>query len=380
MGDANKQKKEKRNNVIKKIIDISLALAIAGAAIYGVRAVVNDFSDIDRTPQNNSQSASTSTDNSSPNPNAVIYVTEMKDNDEIHSGSLILVNNKTKYTGNEKTLISMYDVKESDGTEDYLVMNTDVKLRVDAATELNKMIKDFAKETGKKDIIVDGGYRSVEYQQELYDAAEDKSTAAEPGTSDYHTGYSIDLGISAEDGSMTDFTAEGDYGWFEKNCYKYGFVIRFPEGKKDITGYDYRPWHFRYVGHSHAYYMQKNNLCLEEYLEKLKTFEYTQTHLVFNDDNGNEYETYYYPIDQTGSTTILAVPSANYEISGNNSDGFIISYQTNISVPEVQTSTESATKAASPSDNAGTEAAVSEDTANSETESTEIESSEENPE
>lgn len=351
MSDVKKQKKEKRNNIIKRIVDITLALAIAGGAIYGIRAVVDDFSDIDRTPKNSTQSVSTSTTDTPPDPNAIIYVAETKDNEDIHSGSLILVNKQIKYTGNEKTLVSMYDVKESDGTEDYLVMNTDVKLRIDAASELNRMIKDFAKETGKKDIIVDGGYRSVEYQQELYDAAEDKSAAAEPGTSDYHTGYSIDLGISAEDGSMVDFTTDGDYGWFEKNCYKYGFVLRFPEGKKDITGYDYRPWHFRYVGYSHAYYMHKNNLCLEEYLEKLKNFEYTQTHLVFNDDNGNEYETYYYPIDQAASTTILAVPSANYEISGNNSDGFIITYKSDSSSSESQAAAEPTAEAAASENN-----------------------------
>ncbi len=368
MGDI---KKQKRNNVIKKIVDITLALAVAGGAIYGIRTVMNDFSDIDRKPQSSNGSLSSS-ETETPDANAVIYVTEMADNEGIYSGPLIVVNNETEYKGNEKNLISMYDVKQADGTEDYLVMSADVKVRTDASSELNKMIKAFASETGNKDIIVDGGYRSVEFQQELYDAAEDKSAAAEPGTSDYHTGYSIDLGISAEDGSMSDFTAEGDYAWFEKNCYKYGFILRFPDGKKDITGYDYRPWHFRYVGKAHAYYMHTNKLCLEEYVEKLKDFEYTKTHLIFKDDSGNEYETYYYPADMTSSTSILAVPNAGYEISGNNTDGFIITFRLNSAPAETQTTTKHETDATAAETEVSEEEAVESETDNENAESEEI--------
>ena len=325
---GNNKKKETRSRVIKKIIDISLALIIAGGAVYAVRTVTNDFSDINRTAEKDDSAVVTS-ETVKPDENAIIYVTEVMDNEIMNSGSLIVVNGQTEYKGKGDNLVSVYDVLQADGTDSYMVMDADVKLKRDAATALNDMVKAFAAETGKKDIIVDGGYRSVDYQQELYDAAEDKSAAAKPGFSDYHTGFSIDLGISAEDGTMEDFTGSGDYSWFKENCSKYGFVVRFPEGKKDVTGYDYRPWHFRYVGVPHAYYMQTNNLCLEEYVDKLKNFEYTQTHLVFKNDAGNEYEVYYYPVDPSGSQTIVAVPNSEYQVSGNNKDGFIVSFKMN---------------------------------------------------
>ncbi len=325
MGDNKTIKnKEAKSKVIRRIIDITLAAALVVAVVYTIKAVTNDFSDINRIKEESESTISTSQAELPSNDGAMIYVTDMADNSEIHSGSLIVVNSELEYKGKEGTLVSMYDLLQDDGTTVYTVMSSDVRLKIDAATALNKMVKAFASETGKNDIIVDGGYRSVEYQQELYDAAEDKSTAAKPGFSDYHTGYSIDFMIDNSDGG--DFTGEGDYGWFEKNCYKYGYILRFPDGKKDFTGYDYRPWHFRYVGKAPAYYMNKNNLCLEEYVEKLKNYEYTKTHLTFTDDNGNEYETYYYPMDKSVSTTVLAIPNTEYQMSGNNTDGFIVTF------------------------------------------------------
>lgn len=71
-----------------------------------------------------------------------------------------------------------------------------------------------------------------------------------------------------EEGNSLDFDGTGDYKWFAENGYKYGYVVRFPEDKTQQTGLDYRPWHFRYVGIPHAYYMTQNNLCLEEYVER----------------------------------------------------------------------------------------------------------------
>ncbi|MGN0614160.1 MAG: D-alanyl-D-alanine carboxypeptidase family protein, partial [Porcipelethomonas sp.] len=210
---------------------------------------------------------------------------------------------------------------------------------------------------GHDDMVVSGGYRSVEEQQEIYSSAEDPAATAKPGFSDYQTGYSVDFGVADEDGTVKDFTGLDDYSWFEKNCYRYGFVLRYPDGKKDYTGYDYRPWHFRYVGKAHAFYMYKNNLCLEEYIEKLKTFEYTQTHLIFSDDNGNEYETYYYPIDNTATSTILAVPDKEYELSGNNSDGYIITFLVG-SAAEEETQPEAEAGQAAQTTAAGTSAAT----------------------
>lgn len=333
MGDNKTKKSGDKSYIIKRIIDLVLAAILVIGVIFGIKAVTGDFSDIDRKDIEGENDQIQSSNLSAPQQGTIIYATEMMDNDIVNSGSLIVVNDKVEYKGNEDDLVSMYDIRESDGTKSYDVMSADVRLRKDAASALNDMVKAFASETNHDDIVIDGGYRSVKYQQELYDDAEDKSTAAKPGFSDYHTGYSIDFGIGNEEGMVDDFEGKDDYSWFEKNCYRYGFILRYPDGKKDKTGFDYRPWHFRYVGTEHAYYMYKNNLCLEEYIDKLKNYEYTKSTLTFSDDNGKEYEVYYYPADTSTSFTMVAVPSEmKYNVSGNNSDGFIICFDKNQTV------------------------------------------------
>ncbi len=328
MGDTKTKQEGKKNYIIRRLIDLALAVILIIAVIFGIKKLTNDFTDIKKTTSENEEIVSSGIDK--PSSDSTIYVTEMSDNDNVNLGPLIVVNNDVEYKGNEDNLVSMYDIKETDGTESYTVMSADVKLRKEAAEALNDMVKAFESETNHADLVIDGGYRSISLQQELYDAAEDKSAAAKPGFSDYHTGYSIDFGISADDGTVSDFNGKGDYSWFEKNCYRYGYILRYPDNKKDKTGFDYRPWHFRYVGKPHAYYIVKNNLCLEEYLEKIKACDYTGTHLNFSDDNGNEYEVYYYQADTSSTFTMIAVPSeTECEISGNNTDGFIVCFNKN---------------------------------------------------
>lgn len=118
------------------------------------------------------------------------------------------------------------------------------------------------------DIYIASGYRSYYYQQNVYnrycetDPPEVVDTySARPGYSEHQSGYAFDL--NSIDDSFSD-TPEGQ--WVAENCYKYGFIIRFPKGKEDITGYQYESWHLRYVGVDIATYIYENNLCLEEYL------------------------------------------------------------------------------------------------------------------
>lgn len=112
------------------------------------------------------------------------------------------------------------------------------------------------------------GFRSYETQKGLYQryvnnygqAAADRFSAM-PGKSEHQTGLAFDLGW-VDDSYGT--TAEGK--WLAENCYKYGFIIRYPEGKEEITGYMYEPWHVRYLGNPLATDVYNSGLCLEEYL------------------------------------------------------------------------------------------------------------------
>ena len=325
-----KTKQEGRNvYIIKRTIDVVFAIALVIAIILLIRSVTGDMTDI-KPPKggNNEIEVSDNALEKVDKRGDMIFSTELMDEDDIYNGSLILVNNDNEYKGNNDDLVSVYDIKDEDGTDSYTVMSADVKLKSDAAKALNDMVKAFAKETGRDDIVVDGGYRSKEEQQELFNAAEDKSAAAKPGFSDYHAGLSIDFGLSGADGMVEDFDGTGDYAWFEKNSYKYGFILRYPDGKKDLTGYDYRPWHFRYVGKEHAYYMMKNGLCLEEYVEKVREYTYEKDHLTFQDDDNNYYEIYYFPQDtENKDMTMVAVPSGlPFNVSGDNKGGYIISF------------------------------------------------------
>lgn len=117
-------------------------------------------------------------------------------------------------------------------------------------------------------IYIASGYRSYYYQVNVYnryceyDPPEVVDTySARPGFSEHQSGYAFDL--NTIDDSFAD-TPEGK--WVDQNCYKYGFIIRFPKDKEDITGYQYESWHLRYVGVDVATYIHENNLCLEEYL------------------------------------------------------------------------------------------------------------------
>lgn len=113
------------------------------------------------------------------------------------------------------------------------------------------------------------GYRSYKSQKKTYD--ERVKTAgtkladayvAKPGYSEHQTGLCMD--ITNEGKYFVKGTAEAD--WLDENCYKYGFIIRYPYGKKNITGIEYEPWHIRYVGKNAAKYIHDNGITLEEYL------------------------------------------------------------------------------------------------------------------
>lgn len=117
-------------------------------------------------------------------------------------------------------------------------------------------------------------YRSIKYQTEVYnrylkrDPQEVVDTySSRPGFSEHHTGRTIDLdNISS---SMDDFGNTKESKWIAENAYKYGFIVRYPEGFEDITGYMYEPWHITYVGKEISTAMKDLGIeTLEEYWVK----------------------------------------------------------------------------------------------------------------
>ncbi len=89
-------------------------------------------------------------------------------------------------------------------------------------------------------------------------------TVAEPGASEHHLGLSFDINVRG----ASSFAGTKQAAWLHEHCWEYGFIVRYQEGKEDITGFTAEAWHIRYVGTAHSLIMRDENLCLEEYLQK----------------------------------------------------------------------------------------------------------------
>lgn len=149
-----------------------------------------------------------------------------------------------------------------------------------AGRALEKMLDAAKKENINIKII--SGYRSPDYQQLLWERSislemwgglcyEDAvkkvgRTLALPGSSEHNTGLAADLGTEDADDCQEDFHRTAQGRWLGKNAARYGFILRYPRMKEQITGIDFEPWHYRYVGSEAAKMMFDSGLCLEEFL------------------------------------------------------------------------------------------------------------------
>ena len=110
-------------------------------------------------------------------------------------------------------------------------------------------------------------------QKDDFDFDEFIQWIALPWASEHHTGLAIDLRLK-ENGEWVKFLSDKElereiYSFIHRICPRFGFILRYPPGKEDITGIHYEPWHLRYVGIKHAKAITKNGLTLEEYIASL---------------------------------------------------------------------------------------------------------------
>ena len=145
--------------------------------------------------------------------------------------------------------------------------NEDKFLRQEAALNFEEMCLEARKQGDK--IIAVSSYRSYFYQEELYNYyVRTLGESAKPGHSEHQTGLVID--IEGSIGKYSDFETTEEFIWMKENAYRYGFILRYPKNKKNITGFKYEPWHYRYVGKDVAKIIHENNITLEEYHKRLK--------------------------------------------------------------------------------------------------------------
>jgi D-alanyl-D-alanine carboxypeptidase len=144
-------------------------------------------------------------------------------------------------------------------------------LRSEAAKAIERLF--FAAEKEGLSLYGVSGYRSYARQWKIFTnniATQGKEHtlkySAVPGTSEHQTGLSMDVSTKDLRFKLDDTFEDTPEGkWLAKNSYKYGFIIRYPKDKADITGYAYEPWHIRYVGRGLSYYLHEKNLTLDEY-------------------------------------------------------------------------------------------------------------------
>lgn len=255
------------------------------------------------------------------------YIT--KSSEETHYGDLILVNQYYSCWADGEDTVSIYEHK----TNTYVVVNAMTMLNRSVIEPLNNLMDDFYEIYGATDIMVTSAYRSYNTQVSLFNreieikGSEEVAAqwVARPGYSEHQTGlvFDLDLNYASSSGGI-DYDGKGIYKWVNEHCQNYGFIIRYPDNKQDITGIVYEPWHFRYVGVPHAVYMADNNLCLEEYIELLHTHS-KDTPLKITSGNKTWCV---YSVAVHSETAQIPVPAdREYTISGDNCGSFIICYE-----------------------------------------------------
>lgn len=191
----------------------------------------------------------------------------------INDWNLILVNKDNPIPDNYKPEVTI--------VEENFKVDTRIK---DAALQMLTN----ARNQGLSPVIC-SAYREPDYQKMLFNKkvkeykrqGYSQSIAEEqaalwvtiPGTSEHEIGLSLDI-VSDEYQILDEKQESTDVQkWLMEHCYEYGFILRYPTNKKDITKINYEPWHYRYVGVENAMFMKEKGFCLEEYIEYLKSFE-----------------------------------------------------------------------------------------------------------
>ena len=169
------------------------------------------------------------------------------------------------------------------------VGNQEMYLRQEAAEALAEMAE--AAKTGGANLMLASGYRSYNFQKNLYNSyvssqgpAQADRTSARPGHSEHQTGLAADLEPSSRQCEIEVCFGQLPEGkWLAANAYKYGFIIRYPNGKESLTGYDYEPWHVRYVGQDLATKVYQSGQTLEQYFDLPAAPAYPETILTLKE-------------------------------------------------------------------------------------------------
>jgi len=233
--------------------------------------------------------------------------------EQIYKGDLLLVNRDypVKKDSIRSDIININH--NSELVRGYVIFDRNLRLSKDVVKKFLNVVDAAGKESVNH-FLISSGYRDFQEQKQLYEKM-GSDYALPAGYSEHNLGLSLDIGSTQK---KMEKAPEGK--WIEENVWKHGFVLRYPKNKSNITGIQYEPWHIRYVGLPHSAIMQKKNFTLEEYLEFLKEEKEVSTEV-----EGKKYTVSYYKVSENMKVNVPA--NKQYEISGNNMDGVIVTVQ-----------------------------------------------------
>lgn len=255
----------------------------------------------------------------------------------VNEGDLIVVNNDYEYKF--PSSINLVEMWGKPGHNTNFVLGNgmtypsgakSLELSKHIVTPITTMLADMKAAnstlTDTRRLLILSGYRTLEKQQDLYEKETVDGLTAKPGHSEHHTGLTFDIRINVKNQANIEYLNAAEQAWIVQNCSKYGFILRYTDEKKDITGILNEDWHFRYVGVAHSTYMVEHDLCLEEYIAFLKDKHSYGVNAPLNySAEGKDYTIYYFPASVEKDITNVYVPATgHYEVSGDNMNGFIV--------------------------------------------------------
>lgn len=246
------------------------------------------------------------------------------DDSQMHTGDMILVNGSYPYDFEANAAsVDLVNIRQTQGLY-YQVGKIEFEVARRIMPHLDELVAACDAAVGTKLTGVASAYRTKEYQQNVWSEMEQlygleyaQKYVAVPGYSEHHTGLAVDMSIFYEDGSEGTFSESENAVWMNGNAWHYGFVRRYAEDKVSVTGISNEAWHFRYVGFPHAAYMYEKNLCLEEYIDFLRTNTTEENPLLTTCETGT------FKVFFTREKEIEK-PEGEYQVSGNNVDGYIV--------------------------------------------------------
>ena len=287
---AERSQRKKNSKYLILLICVVVIAILLALAIFLIMAIAH--SDSPKSSKNNGKTQEIS------------YAEQTVSSEELYKGDLLLVNAQHKYRFSEESAL----VSASAVTTTGCVKSISIKGNAEAFRAFDAMMEKYAEVFDTCDVWLTEAYRTE---------AEQAGKQFAPGYSDHQTGRL--LTIEKKDGG--DLPRDN---WIYENCYKYGFIVRYPADKSAQTGVSNYSYAFRYVGVAHATYMYEHNLCMEEYVVLLQN-DYASGDQLLRIDaaDGNSYTVYY--LRNVEENAAISLPANfSYTLSGDNTGGLIV--------------------------------------------------------